>query len=86
MDSDSEVNIITQAFAAKLGLKACLTNVEAQKINGSTLETFRMVLASFLVEDKLSRLLVFEELFLLANISLEVVLKIPFLIFSNVDI
>lgn len=47
LDSGSEVNTITLAYTAKLGFKVQSTNVEAQKINGSTFETFRMVLTSF---------------------------------------
>ena len=39
------------------------TDVGAQKIDGSTLETFGMVLASFQVEDKLGRAQFFQETF-----------------------
>ena len=39
-------------FAQKLGLKVRKTNVRAQKINGSALETFKMVIADFQVKDK----------------------------------
>ena len=61
-------------------------NVEAQKIDGSTFETFGMVLASFQVEDKLRKARFFQETILLANLSIEVVLEMPFLIFNNTDI
>lgn len=37
LDSGSDVNAMTLAFASKLGLKVCSTNVEAQKIDGFTL-------------------------------------------------
>ena len=36
IDSGSEVNAITPAYASKLGLRICHTNVEAQKIYSST--------------------------------------------------
>ena len=55
IDSGSEVNAMTPAYALKLGLRACHTNGRAQKIDGSTLQTFGMVLASFQVEDKLEK-------------------------------
>ena len=55
LDSGSEVNAMTPGYASKLGLKVRPTDVGAQKIDGSTLETFGMVLASFQVEDKLGR-------------------------------
>ena len=55
-NSGSEVNIMNLAYASRLGLRVHRTNIEAQKIDGSTLETFGMVLASFQVEDKLGRI------------------------------
>ena len=39
IDSGSEVNAMTPAFAAKLGFSTQPTNVGAQKIDGSTLKT-----------------------------------------------
>ena len=86
LDSGSEVNAMTPGYASKLGLKVRPTDVGAQKIDGSTLETFGMVLASFQVEDKLGRTRYFQETFLLADISVEVVLGMPFLTLSNADI
>ena len=47
IDLGSEVNAMTPVYASKLGLQARHTAVEAQKIDGSTLKTFGMVLASF---------------------------------------
>ena len=51
----SEVNVMTHVYSSKLGLKVYPTNVGVQKVDGSTLETFDMVLASFQVEDKLGK-------------------------------
>ena len=42
---------MTLGYISKLGLKIRHINVKAQKIDGSTLETFEIVLASFQVED-----------------------------------
>ena len=86
IDSGSEVNAMTPAYASRLGLRVHRTDIGAQKIDGSTLETFGMVLASFQVEDKLGRARFFQETFLLANISAEVVLGMPFLTLSNADV
>ena len=86
LDSGSEVNAMTPVYASKLGLKARHTDVGAEKINGSTLQTFGMVLASFHMEDKLGRAWFFQESFLLADTSVEVVLEMPFLNLSNADI
>ena len=52
LNSGSEVNAVYPAFAKELGLSIRLTNVGAQKIDGTTLETYGMVVAVFLVKDK----------------------------------
>ena len=77
---------MTPAYALRLGLQARHTNVGAQKIDGSTLQTFGMVLADFQVEDKLGKARFFQETFLLADISAEVVLGMLFLTLSNADV
>ena len=56
IDSGSEVNAITLAYALRLGRRVYRTDIRAQKIDGSTLKIFGMVLASFQVEDKLGRI------------------------------
>ena len=86
IDSSSEVNTMTSAYASELGLRVYRIDVGAQKIDGSTLKIFGMVLASFQVEDKLGRAWFFQETFLLADISAEVVLGMPFLTLSNADV
>ena len=77
---------MTLEYVSKLGLKVRLTNIKTQKIDNFTLKTFEMVLASFQVENKLERPWFFQETFLLANLSMEVVLEIPFLTFNNANI
>ena len=52
LDNDSEVNAMSPAYAKRLSLKTQKTNVRAQKIDGSALEIFGMVIADFQVEDK----------------------------------
>ena len=47
---------------------------------------FGMVLASFQMEDKLGRARFFQETFLLADLSVKVVLKMSFLTLSNANI
>ena len=58
----------------------------AQKIDGTTLETYGMIVATFLIEDKANRIRFFEETFLVANVSPEVVLEMPFLTLSGADV
>ena len=86
IDSGSKVNAITLGYALKLGLKICSTNGGAQKIDNSTLKTFEMVVASFQVEDKLGRTRFFQKTFLLADLSVKVVLRMLLLILNNADI
>ena len=86
INSGSEINTMTPTYASRLGLRVYCTDVGVQKIDGSTFQTFGMILANFQVEDKLRRAWFFQETFLLANISAEVVLGIPFLNFSNTDV
>ena len=78
IDSRSGVNTMASAYALKLDLKVHFTNVRTQKIDSSTLKTFGMVLTSLQVKDKLGRARIFQETFLLANISTEIVLRMLF--------
>ena len=70
----------------QLGLKICKTNVRAQKIDGTTLEIYRMIVSIFSVLDKDGRERFFEESFLLANIKPDLVLEMLFLTMSNANI
>ena len=67
------------AFVERLGFVVQTTNVDAQKINGNTLETYRIVVAAFLVTDQADKVRFFEKTFLVANISPDIVLGCLFL-------
>ena len=86
IDSGNEVNAIHPTFIKELGLPIRLTDIGAQKIDGTTLDTYGMVVAAFSVTDKANRVRFFEETFLVANISSEVVLGMPFLTLSGADV
>lgn len=73
-------------YVAKLGLQVRKTIVKAQKIDGSPLKTFEIVLASFSVQNKLEKTWFFQKIFLLANTSIKVVLEMAFLIFSGMNV
>ena len=77
---------MSPAYAKRLGLKTRKTNVGAQKIDGSALETFGMVIVDFQVEDKGGRPRFFQETFILADTKFEVVLGMSFLKISNADV
>lgn len=72
--------------ASKLGLKVRKTDVGAQMIDESSLPTYGMVIASFQVQNQLDRLHFFQETFLLADTSMDVILGMPFLTLGNADI
>ena len=86
LDSGSEVNAMNPDYARKLGLKIRRTNIGAQKIDGSALETFGIVIVDFQVEDKASRPRFFQEIFLVANTKFKVILGMLFLKISNADV
>ena len=86
IDSGSEVNAIHPSFVKQLGLLIRPINVRAQKIDGITLDTHGIVVAVFSVEDKANRVKFFEEIFLVANFSPEVVLGMSFLTLSGADV
>ena len=77
---------MTPAYAKKLGLQTQKTNVEAQKNDGSSLDTFEMVIAGFQVLDKQDRTRFFQETFLLANTIIKIILGMLFFTVSNTDI
>ena len=82
----SEINAMNLAYAKRLGLKTWKTNVGAQKIDGSALKIFGMVIANFQMKDKGGRPRFFQKTFLVADIKFEVVLRMFFLKISNVNV
>ena len=85
-DSESKINTMTPAYTAQLSLKVQKINVGTQKINGFSLATYGMVIAAFKVVNKLGCSQFFQKTFLLADISMEVILGMLFLTVSNVDV
>lgn len=77
---------MTPGYDIKLGLKVYSTNVQTQKIDRFTFKIFGMILASLQVENKLGQARFFQKTFLLANISLEILLSMLFLTFNNTNI
>ena len=74
------------AYIEKLSFKTQKTNVRAQKIDSSILQTFEMVITNFQVEDKGGRPRFFQETFLMADTKFEVILGMHFLKFSNASV
>ena len=85
-DLESEVNAMSQVFTYQLDLDIWKTNVSTQKINNTFLETYKMVVSNSSVVDKDARKRFLEKSFLLANVKLEIVLEILFLIMKNANV
>ena len=86
LNSGSKVNAMSPAYIERLGLKTRKTNIRAQMIDDSALETFEMVIADFQVEDKGEKPRFFLETFLVADTKFEVILRMLFLKISNADV
>ena len=86
LDSGSEVNAITLAYVAVVGLGIRSIDVGAQKIDRLILLTHGMVLAIFELEDKHGKTQFFQETFLVTDTAMEVVLGIPFLSLNKIEI
>ena len=55
-------------------------------MDDTMLDTYGMVVAAFSIKDKANRERFFEKTFIVTNVSLEVVFRMPFLILSRVDV
>ncbi len=86
LNSESEVNAMSQAFAHQLGFKIRKINIGAQKIDDTILKTYGMVVSTFSVVDKDGKERFFEKSFLLADVKPDIVLGMSFLTMSNADI
>ena len=86
LNSGSKVNAMIPAYTFHLGLIVRMTNVDVHKINESSLAPYSMITTVFQVVNKLGRSRFFQETFLLANISIKVILGKSFFTFSNVDL
>ena len=86
LDLGSEVNALHSTLARELRLPIRPTNVGEQKINGTMLDTFGMVVIAFSVTNKANQVKFFEKTFLVANVSLKVILGMSFPTLSDADV
>ena len=85
-DSSNKVDAVYPTFTKKIGLSIRSTDVGAQKIDGTTVDSYEKVVIAFLIMDKANRVRFFEKTFLMANISPEIVFGMPFLTLSSTNI
>lgn len=76
---------MSQTFAFQLGIKAQKTNVGAQNIINTTLETYKMIVFIFFISDKDSKMRFFEKNLLFANVKLDIVFKMLFITMNNTN-
>lgn len=76
---------MSQTFAFQLGIKAQKINVGAQNIIDTTLEIYGMIVSTFFISDKDSKMRFFEKNLLLANVKLDIVLEMLFITMSNTN-
>lgn len=86
LDSKNKVKTIYPIFSKELSLSIQPIDIEAEKINNTTLDHYDMVVAAFSITDKANYIKFFEEIFKMANISLEIVLKMLFFISKTANI
>ena len=86
LNSGSKVNAMIPAFDQKLGLHNWKMTIKAQKIDGSALEIFEMVIADLEMKYKAGRSRFFQEIFLRVDTKFEAVLEMLFLKISNTDV
>lgn len=86
LNSENEVNAMSQAFVHQLDLKIRKTNVGTQKIDDITLKTYELVVYIFSMSDKDGEERFFEEIFLLADVKSDVILEMLFQTMSNADV
>lgn len=77
---------MTQAYVKKLGLTPQLTNIDTQKTDDLPLEIYRIVTVEFSIYNKLSKSRFLEKTFLPTNISIKMVLEMPFPSLSNANL
>ncbi len=76
---------MTLVYTAKLGFTTQKTCIRVKKIVSLPQETYSRTLTRLSLQDSLKKVWFFEETFLLAEISMEIVLKMPILALSNAN-
>lgn len=77
---------MTLVYIEKLGFPIQKIAVSAQKIDSKTLVTYRIVVVNFFIQDKYNNDQFFKESFLVANTNMKVLLGIPFLFPSYINV
>lgn len=82
----SEVNTMTSINAKKLGFAIRKVNNSVQNIDEIILVFYNMAITGFLLQDKYVKDCFFEKMFLLANKTMDVILRVLFFTLSNANV
>lgn len=86
INSSSQANMIQPSFGNELSLHICNLIVDVQKINASQIGIYVMVIVLFQADNKDRKFRFFEEIFLQAEISINITFKMLFLVLNNVEL
>lgn len=81
----NEINLMTPVYTVKLQLNPWKIYIRVEKIDDYILKTYGMVSTIFSLQDSWGRLWFFMKIFLLINISIEIVLEMSFLYLNNAN-
>lgn len=81
-NNSSKINVMNLDFSKKIGFFIQNIKIEVQKTNDFTFKTFEIMIAKFQIKDMISRPRFFQEIFLIAYIKIEMMLRIYFLTIS----
>lgn len=77
---------MTTTYISKLGIIIWKTNIRVNKIDKLFWKTYSIAIKDFQPKKKLTKIQLFEKTFILANISIKILLEICFFIFCKLDI
>lgn len=77
---------MTHVYITRLGLVIRTTNIGSSKIVGFFLKTYGMATAGFSTQDRLVKIRFFKKTFFQDDMSMKAVLRMLFLLLSNVNI
>lgn len=82
----SKVHGMQPSLARKSSVHICESNISAEKIDGSILKTYGMVITLFHMDDKDVKFCFFAETFILANISMNITFGMSLFTLSNIEV
>lgn len=82
----NKLNTISSTLRARLGLTTPQISFNVQKIDSFVFKIYSMVIERFLIENKSSKISFLDKTFLLADTSIEVVLRMIFIALNNRNI